>query len=177
MKKKKNLHLTWWSFPVCFPDRFSDDILFMTGKRPNIYWKACWLVISPVMLLAVLIAYVALQAQTRPTYPTWNPAYVSQTIHHNRTNTVFAHFNVAFNICVYVFFQELFPQTETRDYPDWVFAIIILLCVIPVISIPLVALYRLICCGIKRSSPRAELNSYSNGGFEIEVRQSRTQST
>lgn len=127
--------------------RFSDDILFMTGKRPNIYWKACWLVISPVMLLAVLIAYVALQAQTRPTYPTWNPAY------------------------------ELFPQTETRDYPDWVFAIIILLCVIPVISIPLVALYRLICCGIKRSSPRAELNSYSNGGFEIEVRQSRTQST
>uniref|UniRef100_A0A8C4GVA6 Transporter n=1 Tax=Dicentrarchus labrax TaxID=13489 RepID=A0A8C4GVA6_DICLA len=32
---------------------FSEDIYFMTGSRPNIYWKACWMVISPIMLLAV----------------------------------------------------------------------------------------------------------------------------
>lgn len=119
----------------------------MTGRRPNIYWKACWLVISPVMLFVVLIAYVILQAQNRPTYPSWNPAY------------------------------ELFPQTKTLQYPDWVFAIIILLCAVPVIPIPIMALYRLICCGIKRSSNRAELNPYINGGFEAEVRKNRTQST
>lgn len=123
--------------------RFSDDILFMTGRRPNIFWKACWMVISPVMLFVVLVAYVALQAQKRPTYPTYNPAY------------------------------EKFPDTEPVEYPDWVFAIIILLCVLPVISIPIVALYALIR-RVKKSSKRAELSAYSNGGFEAEYRQKRT---
>ncbi|CAL1584455.1 unnamed protein product [Knipowitschia caucasica] len=124
--------------------RFSDDILFMTGKRPNIFWKACWMVISPVMLLGVLIAYVALQAQTRPTYPTWNPSY------------------------------EFFPQNQILEYPDWVFAIIILLSVLPIISIPIVALYGLIRRGKRRSSTRVEFSAYSNGGFESEYRQNRT---
>lgn len=122
--------------------RFSDDILFMTGKRPNIYWRLCWRLISPLMLLCVLVAYVALQAQKHPTYPTWNPSY------------------------------ELFPKTEIVEYPDWVFAIIILLCVLPVISIPTVALYGLISyCRRKRSSRGTELSAYSNGGFEAEYRQ------
>lgn len=123
--------------------RFSDDILFMTGKRPNIFWRMCWMVISPGLLLAVLVAYVVLQAQKRPTYPSYNPSY------------------------------ELFPNTQTLEYPDWVFAIIILLCVVPVISIPLVALYALIR-RVKRSSTSAELSAYSNGGFEAEYRQKRT---
>lgn len=124
--------------------RFSDDILFMTGKRPNIFWKVCWIVISPAMLLAVFIAYVILQAQKRPTYPTWDPSY------------------------------EEFPETKTVEYPDWVFGIIILLCVLPVISIPIVALYGLIRRGLRRSSTEAELTVYSNGGFEAEYRQKRT---
>lgn len=123
--------------------RFSDDILFMTGKRPNIFWKVCWMVISPAMLFAVLIAYVVLQAQKRPTYPTYNPAY------------------------------EKFPDTQSVEYPDWAFAVIILLCVLPVISIPIVALYALIRW-FKKSSKRAELSAYSNGGFESEYRQKRT---
>uniref|UniRef100_A0A7N8WRK3 Transporter n=1 Tax=Mastacembelus armatus TaxID=205130 RepID=A0A7N8WRK3_9TELE len=94
---------------------FSEDIYFMTGRKPNIFWKACWMVISPLMLLVVLIAYVVIQAQEHPTYSAWNPDY------------------------------EQFPKTETKPYPDWVFAIIILLSAGPVISIPLVALYKLIC--------------------------------
>ncbi|XP_062291547.1 inactive sodium-dependent neutral amino acid transporter B(0)AT3 [Scomber scombrus] len=118
---------------------FSEDIYFMTGRRPNIFWKACWMVISPVMLLVVLVAYVIIQAQKHPSYPTWNPDY------------------------------ESFPQTETKPYPDWVFAIIILLSALPVVSIPLVALYKLICCGIKKSSTSAALNPYNNDGFEIET--------
>lgn len=116
---------------------FSDDIYYMTGTRPNIYWKACWMVISPLLLLAVFIAYVVVQAQTYPQYPAWNPAYVT------------------------------FPEPEMKDYPGWVFAIIILLCVVPVISIPLVALYRL----CRRSSARTNLNPYDNGGFEIETKE------
>ncbi|XP_054483484.1 inactive sodium-dependent neutral amino acid transporter B(0)AT3-like [Anoplopoma fimbria] len=124
---------------------FSEDIYFMTGKRPNIFWKACWMVISPLLLLVVLIAYVIIQAQKRPTYPTWNPDY------------------------------ELFPKTEVKPYPDWVFAIIVLLSVLPVIPIPLVALYRLICCRIKKSSAHTDLNPSYNDGFEVETREQKNQ--
>ncbi|KAF3833653.1 hypothetical protein F7725_024857 [Dissostichus mawsoni] len=124
---------------------FSEDIYFMTGKRPNIFWKACWMLISPLMLLVVLVAYVAIQAQTHPSYPSWDPDY------------------------------ELFPQTKMLKYPDWVFAIIILLCVLPVISIPVVALYKLICCRIKKCSARGEPNAYCNDGFEVETREPKSQ--
>jgi len=31
------------------------------------------------MLLVVLVAYVVIQAQKHPTYPTWNPDYVSRS--------------------------------------------------------------------------------------------------
>ncbi|KAM6900053.1 inactive sodium-dependent neutral amino acid transporter B(0)AT3 [Xenentodon cancila] len=125
---------------------FSEDIYFMTGRRPNIFWKVCWMVISPVMLLVVLVAYVVIQAQQHPTYPTWNPAY------------------------------ELFPQTEVESYPDWVFGIIILLCVLPVISIPVVALYKLIC-RVKAPPTQVELNPYWNDGFEAEAHGQSDQKT
>uniref|UniRef100_A0A8C2X9D7 Transporter n=1 Tax=Cyclopterus lumpus TaxID=8103 RepID=A0A8C2X9D7_CYCLU len=118
---------------------FSEDIYFMTGKKPNMFWKACWMVISPLMLLVVLIFYIIVQAQKHPTYPTWNPDY------------------------------EQFPKTEAKPYPDWVFAIIILLSVVPVIPIPLVALYKLICCRIKKSS--ADPNPSCDDGFEVEKRE------
>nr|XP_043908486.1 sodium-dependent neutral amino acid transporter B(0)AT1-like [Solea senegalensis] len=125
---------------------FAEDIEFMNGKKPNIFWKACWMVISPVMLLVVLIAYVVVQAQQHPTYPTWNPDY------------------------------ELFPKPEVKPYPDWVFAIIILISVVPVISIPTVAIYRLTRHGLKRSSAPTEHNPYCNDGFEFEAREQKNQS-
>ncbi|XP_055749229.1 inactive sodium-dependent neutral amino acid transporter B(0)AT3 isoform X2 [Salvelinus fontinalis] len=121
--------------------RFSDDLEFMTGHRPNIFWKGCWLVISPLMLLVVLVAYVAVQAQTHPTYPAWNPDYVN------------------------------FPDTEVLPYPDWVFAICVLLSSVPVISIPLVAIYRLICCMSGRHSKGSlhnDPNIYANEGYVVE---------
>ncbi|XP_013882030.1 sodium-dependent neutral amino acid transporter B(0)AT3 [Austrofundulus limnaeus] len=124
---------------------FSEDIYFMTGRRPNIYWKACWMVISPVMLLVVLVAYVVMQAQKYPMYPAWDPNY------------------------------ELFPQTEVKSYPGWVFAIIVLLCVLPVISIPVVALYKLIRSRIRQSQSRAEFNPYWNEGFDLETQEERKQ--
>ncbi|XP_033632104.1 sodium- and chloride-dependent glycine transporter 1-like [Asterias rubens] len=36
--------------------RFSKDIESMIGSRPNIYWKACWSVISPLAMVAIVIA-------------------------------------------------------------------------------------------------------------------------
>uniref|UniRef100_A0A669CXD2 Transporter n=1 Tax=Oreochromis niloticus TaxID=8128 RepID=A0A669CXD2_ORENI len=124
---------------------FSDDIYIMTGKRPNIFWKACWMVISPLLLLVVFVAYVIVQAQTRPTYQAWNPDY------------------------------EKFPETEQKLYPDWVFAIIILLCVVPVISIPLVALYQLLRGRFRKSSVGMELNPYDNDAFVTDTQEQKTQ--
>ncbi|XP_057684226.1 sodium-dependent neutral amino acid transporter B(0)AT3-like [Corythoichthys intestinalis] len=93
---------------------FSDDIYLMIGKKPNWYWKMCWVVISPLMLLVIMVQYVVIEAGETPTFHTWNPDY------------------------------ELFPQTEAKPYPPWVFAIGIVLCILPVIFIPLVALYHCI---------------------------------
>ncbi|XP_070995079.1 sodium-dependent neutral amino acid transporter B(0)AT1-like [Oncorhynchus clarkii lewisi] len=121
--------------------RFSDDLEFMTGHRPNIFWKVCWLVISPLMLFVVLVAYVVAQAQTHHTYAAWNPDYVN------------------------------FPDTEVLPYPDWVFAICVLLSSVPVISIPLVAIYRLVCCMSGRHSKdrlHNDPNPYANEGYVVE---------
>lgn len=60
----------------CHVLRFSEDIEWMTGRRPNIFWQATWRVISPLMLLVVFLAYVVVQAETQPTYDAWNPDYV-----------------------------------------------------------------------------------------------------
>ncbi|KAM6974334.1 inactive sodium-dependent neutral amino acid transporter B(0)AT3 [Tautogolabrus adspersus] len=126
---------------------FSEDIYFMTGRRPNIFWRQCWLWISPLLLVTVLVAYVIVQAQTYPLYPAWNAT------------------------------REPFPGNETKPYPEWVFAIIILLCVVPVLPIPLVALYRLIFRRTKKSSARTDLNPYSNDGFEIETQEANNKNT
>ncbi|TNN78384.1 Solute carrier family 40 member 1 [Liparis tanakae] len=56
-------------------NRFNDDIEWMTGRRPNIFWQATWRFISPLMLLVVFVAYVVVEAEKRPTYNTWNPEY------------------------------------------------------------------------------------------------------
>lgn len=56
--------------------RFSDDIKWMTGQRPNLYWQATWRVISPLMLLLVFLAYIVVEAGEKPSYSAWNPNYV-----------------------------------------------------------------------------------------------------
>lgn len=38
--------------------------------------------------------------------------------------------------------QVHFPLAEVQHYPEWVFAICVLLSLLPVVSIPLVALYK-----------------------------------
>ncbi|XP_051991808.1 sodium-dependent neutral amino acid transporter B(0)AT3-like [Xyrauchen texanus] len=118
--------------------QFSDDIEYMTGRRPNIFWRVCWMGISPVMLIVVLVAYVIVQVQKHPTYPAWNPEY------------------------------ENFPETEVKPYSDWVFAICVLLSSVPVVSIPIVAAYRLIR-GQTRSQTGNNLpNPYDNQAFKTD---------
>ncbi|XP_056300561.1 sodium-dependent neutral amino acid transporter B(0)AT3-like isoform X1 [Pseudoliparis swirei] len=113
-------------------NRFNDDIEWMTGRRPNIYWQATWRFISPLMLLVVFVAYVVVEAEKRPTYNTWNPEYVH------------------------------FPLADVQHYPEWVLVICVLLSVLPVVSIPLVALYRFLGFLKKYIMKRHNPNPYGN---------------
>ncbi|XP_041932360.1 sodium-dependent neutral amino acid transporter B(0)AT3-like isoform X2 [Alosa sapidissima] len=122
-------------------ERFCKEIEFMTGKRPNLFWKVCWMCISPLLLLVVFLAYIIVQVQTTPTYPAWNPDYVD------------------------------FPRTDVQPYPTWVFAICVVLVAIPVVPIPIVALYRLInrkLCRTGRIDPNKS-NPYANEGFNMDT--------
>uniref|UniRef100_UPI0037E739EF sodium- and chloride-dependent transporter XTRP3-like n=1 Tax=Semicossyphus pulcher TaxID=241346 RepID=UPI0037E739EF len=53
--------------------RFEKDIEDMLGHRPNLYWKIMWVVVSPVLLIALFIFYIInyIQGGT-PTYKAWN---------------------------------------------------------------------------------------------------------
>ncbi|XP_048464625.1 sodium-dependent dopamine transporter-like [Rhincodon typus] len=42
-----------WFYGV---DRFSDDIEKMIGKRPGLYWRLCWKIVSPCFLLRLVYA-------------------------------------------------------------------------------------------------------------------------
>uniref|UniRef100_A0AAY5EKM3 Transporter n=1 Tax=Electrophorus electricus TaxID=8005 RepID=A0AAY5EKM3_ELEEL len=120
-------------------NRFSDDIEWMTGHRPNLYWQATWRVISPLMLLVVFLAYVVVQAQDKPTYEAWNPQYVN------------------------------FPAPEVLAYPDWVYAICILLAAVPCSFIPLWALYQFIPFVYKRLADRQLKNPFATDGYDVET--------
>ncbi|KAM3614300.1 uncharacterized protein V6R79_012421 [Siganus canaliculatus] len=113
-------------------NRFSDDIEWMTGRRPNLYWQATWRVISPLMLLVVFVAYVVVEAEQQPTYNSWNPDYVD------------------------------FPLADVQPYPEWVYAICVLLSIVPLVSIPLVAFYRFIGFLKKYIARRHDQNPYAN---------------
>lgn len=82
---------------------------------------------------------------------------------------------MSFIVSTSLSFQEKFPETEEKLYPDWVFAIIILLCVVPVISIPLVALYQLLRGRFRKSSVGMELNPYDNNAFVTDTQEQNTQ--
>ncbi|XP_019395917.1 PREDICTED: sodium-dependent neutral amino acid transporter B(0)AT3 isoform X2 [Crocodylus porosus] len=94
--------------------RFSDNIKWMTGRQPNLYWQVMWKIISPLLMLTVFLAFVSIQVQKQPTYGAWNPEYKD------------------------------FPAKEEKLYPGWVVAICALLAALPSICIPAVALYHLI---------------------------------
>lgn len=78
-----------------FAHRFNDDIEWMTGRRPNIYWQVTWRFISPLMLLVVFVAYVIVEAETQPTYNAWNPDYVRNFLQSLYNSTVKNLLNVA----------------------------------------------------------------------------------
>uniref|UniRef100_A0A8C4PXQ3 Transporter n=1 Tax=Eptatretus burgeri TaxID=7764 RepID=A0A8C4PXQ3_EPTBU len=78
-------------------ERFSKDMEFMIGRRPNFFWKATICVISPLMLAVVFVAYIVDQAMSALTYDAWNPH------------------------------SDSFPKLEPLYYPAWMIFIIVLI--------------------------------------------------
>ena len=38
--------------------RFGNDVEYMTGKRPYLFWMICWKYISPIAILIIFIANI-----------------------------------------------------------------------------------------------------------------------
>ena len=58
--------------------------------------------------------------------------------------------------------QADFPLFDVQPYPGWVYAITVLLSTLPVVSIPLVACYKLLGFLKKRIMGRHNMNPYAN---------------
>ncbi|XP_069814683.1 sodium-dependent neutral amino acid transporter B(0)AT1 [Dendropsophus ebraccatus] len=87
-------------------DRFNRDIKFMIGHKPNIFWQATWRVISPLIMLAIFIFYFVVTVTEKLSYITWDPEYTE------------------------------FPKSKEQSFPNWVYAIIVILAGVPSLVIP-----------------------------------------
>ncbi|CAL1584453.1 unnamed protein product [Knipowitschia caucasica] len=113
-------------------DRFNEDIEFMIGHKPNIFWQATWRVISPLIMVFILIFYFVTQVSKTATYLVWDPK------------------------------SEAFPTLEKQPFPAYINVIIFILAGIPSLSIPAFALYKFIqrrCC--KKDDKRDSVDSIS----------------
>uniref|UniRef100_A0A8C2C325 Transporter n=1 Tax=Cyprinus carpio TaxID=7962 RepID=A0A8C2C325_CYPCA len=113
-------------------DRFNEDLIFMIGHKPNIFWQATWRVISPLIMLAIFIFYFSTIVTKEIFYIAWDPE------------------------------SENFPTLEKKPYPSWIYVIIFLLAGVPSLSVPGTAVFRAIreyCCKKHPSAPVQEIDS------------------
>uniref|UniRef100_A0A8D3BGM8 Transporter n=1 Tax=Scophthalmus maximus TaxID=52904 RepID=A0A8D3BGM8_SCOMX len=99
-------------------DRFNEDLEFMIGHKPSIFWQLSWRFVSPLIILVILVFYLVIQAQEELSYLVWDPN------------------------------SEEFPALVSVPYPSWVNAAIFLLAGVPSLIVPVYALCRLVlvCC-------------------------------
>ncbi|XP_035765579.1 sodium-dependent neutral amino acid transporter B(0)AT1-like [Neolamprologus brichardi] len=106
-------------------DRFNEDIKFMVGRKPSIFWQITWRFISPLIVLVILVFYLVAQAQKQLNYLVWDIN------------------------------SETFPALTPIPYPSWIYAVIFLLAGVPSLVAPMYALCRLIfVCYKKKMSSR-----------------------
>ncbi|XP_037330953.2 sodium-dependent neutral amino acid transporter B(0)AT1-like [Pungitius pungitius] len=99
-------------------DRFNEDMEFMVGHKPSIFWQITWRFISPLIVLVILVFYLVTQVQEELTYLVWDPK------------------------------SDEFPSLASVPYPAWIDLVIFLLAGVPSLAVPVYALCRLlfICC-------------------------------
>ncbi|XP_036000831.1 sodium-dependent neutral amino acid transporter B(0)AT1-like isoform X2 [Fundulus heteroclitus] len=101
-------------------DRFNEDIKFMIGHKPSIFWQVSWRFISPLIILVILVFYLVTLAQKELTYLVWDPN------------------------------SDVFPVQASVPYPPWISAVIFLLAGVPSLAMPVYALCRLVFVGCKQ---------------------------
>lgn len=40
-------------------ENFLDDVDFMLNRRPSVYWRVCWAIVTPLLLVAILLYTIA----------------------------------------------------------------------------------------------------------------------
>lgn len=45
-----------WIYGV---NRFCNDVEFMLNQKPGLYWRTCWGIITPVLMISILIYFLA----------------------------------------------------------------------------------------------------------------------
>ena len=60
--------LSYYDGWLIFFFRFANDIEYMTGKRPFIFWQICWKYISPLAILIIFVASLVNMASKSPKY-------------------------------------------------------------------------------------------------------------
>uniref|UniRef100_A0A4W5PRI0 Transporter n=1 Tax=Hucho hucho TaxID=62062 RepID=A0A4W5PRI0_9TELE len=115
-------------------DRFNEDIEFMIGHKPNLFWQVTWRFISPVIMLIIFIFYFVTEVSGELTYLVWDQD------------------------------AEEFPTLADRQYPGWIYGIIFILAGIPSLAVPGVAIFKLIynrCCQKDSGFREDTINSVS----------------
>nr|XP_043908966.1 sodium-dependent neutral amino acid transporter B(0)AT1-like [Solea senegalensis] len=95
-------------------DRLNEDLKFMIGYKPSIFWQISWRFISPIIILVILVFYMVIQAQEELTHLVWDPS------------------------------SEKFPSLASIPYPSWVSAVIFVLAGVPSLVVPMYTLCRLV---------------------------------
>uniref|UniRef100_A0AAX7UVX6 Transporter n=1 Tax=Astatotilapia calliptera TaxID=8154 RepID=A0AAX7UVX6_ASTCA len=108
-------------------DRFNEDIKFMIGKKPCIFWQISLRFTSPLILLVILVFYLVTQAQQELTYLVWDPDY------------------------------DEFPTLASVPYPSWINVVIFVLAGIPSLVVPVYALCRLVFVRCKKKMNQAKI--------------------
>ncbi|CAL8248790.1 unnamed protein product [Lota lota] len=112
-------------------DRFNDDIVFMIGHKPNLFWQIMWRVISPAVMLFILIAFLVDKASENLIYKSWDPE------------------------------SDLFPSLVEISYPSWIYVVIVALAGIPSMLIPCAAIYKCLRKPKRSKSDLEELHTAS----------------
>ncbi|XP_040833569.1 sodium-dependent neutral amino acid transporter B(0)AT1 [Ochotona curzoniae] len=110
-------------------DRFSKDIEFMIGHKPNIFWQIMWRVVSPLLMLVIFLFYFVVEVTKQLTYNVWNPNY------------------------------EEFPRSQNIPYPAWVYVVVVVVAGVPSLIIPGFAVYTFIRNRCRRSGDQQGLVS------------------
>eukprot|EP00794_Sanderia_malayensis_P007057 gene7057-7849_t len=95
-------------------DRLANDIKYMTGKRPFLFWMVCWKYISPIAIFIVLIASIAETSKDTAKYKAY-AGCIQNPFSSVRNGTA--------------------EWTAQVAYPGWaqfIIAIVVLSCILPI---------------------------------------------